>query len=137
MENTWHHRKVAETAAKACFICYKPSTSVLITPDNKDFFYVCLSHLKDRNFALPTDDEAKAAADRKKQEELDRAIEQVKKEYEEKMKKKKEKRKEGKKDDKEKEKDAKKEEQESDAQDERERDEKVSDCRMSTRTRYA
>lgn len=89
MENVWHHRKVAETAAKSCFICYKPSSSVLITPDSKDFFYICPSHLKDRNFAVPTDDEAKAVAERKKKEELDRAIESVKKEYEEKMKKKK------------------------------------------------
>lgn len=35
LQNTWHHRKVADTAAKACFVCYKPSSSVLITPDNK------------------------------------------------------------------------------------------------------
>ncbi|KAI5239375.1 DUF1742-domain-containing protein [Aureobasidium subglaciale] len=84
MENIWHHRKVAETAAKGCM----PSSSVLITPDSKDFFYICPSHLKDRNFALPTDDEAKAIAERKKKEELDREIEAVKKEYEEKMKKK-------------------------------------------------
>ncbi|KAI5256780.1 DUF1742-domain-containing protein [Aureobasidium subglaciale] len=88
MENIWHHRKVAETAAKGCMVCYKPSSSVLITPDSKDFFYICPSHLKDRNFALPTDDEAKAIAERKKKEELDREIEAVKKEYEEKMKKK-------------------------------------------------
>lgn len=33
--NVYHHRKVAEASAKACDICYKPSTSVLITPDNK------------------------------------------------------------------------------------------------------
>lgn len=33
--NIYHHRKVAESAAKACDICYKPSTSVLITPGNK------------------------------------------------------------------------------------------------------
>jgi hypothetical protein len=92
MENIWHHRKVAETAAKGCTVCYKPSSSVLITPDNKDFFYICPSHLKDRNFALPTDDEAKAMADRKKKEELDREIEAVKQEYEEKMKKKRAKR---------------------------------------------
>lgn len=33
--NVWHLRKVAETSAKPCDICYKPTTSVLITPDNK------------------------------------------------------------------------------------------------------
>jgi hypothetical protein len=35
LPNVWHHRRVADNAAKACWICYKPSTSVLITPDNK------------------------------------------------------------------------------------------------------
>lgn len=33
--NIYTHRKVAETAAKSCDICYKPSSSVLITPDKK------------------------------------------------------------------------------------------------------
>lgn len=33
--NIYTHRKVAEASAKACDICYKPSTSVLITPDKK------------------------------------------------------------------------------------------------------
>jgi hypothetical protein len=33
--NIYTHRKVAESAAKACDTCYKPSTSVLITPDKK------------------------------------------------------------------------------------------------------
>ena len=35
MENKYHLRTVADTASKACFICYKPTTKVLITPDNK------------------------------------------------------------------------------------------------------
>jgi hypothetical protein len=35
LKNLWHHRKVADGSAKACWVCYKPSTSVLITPDNK------------------------------------------------------------------------------------------------------
>lgn len=121
MENIWYHRKVADTAAKACMICYKPSASVLITPDSKDFFYICPSHLKDRNFALPTDDEAKAIADRKKKEELDREIEAVKKEYDDKMKKKQQKK------DKAKDKDAKDKEKEkaTDDKDEKERDDKI------------
>ena len=33
--NIWHLRRVAETSAKSCDICYKPTASVLITPDNK------------------------------------------------------------------------------------------------------
>ncbi|KAI6763381.1 hypothetical protein HG531_013278 [Fusarium graminearum] len=34
--NLYTHRKVADSAAKACDVCYKSSTSVLITPDKKD-----------------------------------------------------------------------------------------------------
>ncbi|CAD6575103.1 MAG: hypothetical protein ASARMPRED_007059 [Alectoria sarmentosa] len=64
-----------------------PNTSVLITPDNKDYFYVCPGHLKDRGFCTPIIDEAEVAA-KKKKEEMDREIELVKKEYEDKMKKK-------------------------------------------------
>ncbi|KAK3317376.1 hypothetical protein B0T19DRAFT_434873 [Cercophora scortea] len=33
--NTYTHRKVAESSAKSCEICYRPSTSVLVTPENK------------------------------------------------------------------------------------------------------
>lgn len=35
LENTWHLRRVADNASKACWICYKPTTNVLITPNNK------------------------------------------------------------------------------------------------------
>ncbi|KAF4339315.1 AAA-ATPase vps4-associated 1 domain protein [Fusarium beomiforme] len=87
--NLYTHRKVAETAAKACDICYKSSTSVLITPDQKDFFFVCPVHLKDRYFCTPKIDEE--AAKKKREKELEEEKERVKKEYEEKMKKKKEK----------------------------------------------
>ncbi|KAI9696977.1 MAG: hypothetical protein M1836_004938 [Candelina mexicana] len=86
--NIWHLRRVAETASKACYICYKPSSSVLITPDSKDYFYVCPGHLKDPGFGSPIINEAEVAA-KKKKEEMDREIERVKKEYEEKQKKKK------------------------------------------------
>lgn len=123
LENIYHHRRVAETSTKSCWICYKPTSSVLITPDNKDYFYICPSHLKDRNFALPDADEAKIIEERKKKEQMDREVEAVKKEYEERMKKKKEKRK-GKKED-EKKKEDKKEEEESDKADEKDRDEKI------------
>ncbi len=33
--NVYTHRKVADAAAKGCEICYRSSTSVLITPENK------------------------------------------------------------------------------------------------------
>jgi len=84
LSNVWHLRTVAEGSSKPCYVCYKPTVSVLITPDNKDFFYACRGHLKDRGFCSPVVDEAA-----KKKEELDREVELVKKEYEEKLAKKK------------------------------------------------
>lgn len=95
--NIWQHRKVADTAAKSCDICLKPSTSVLVTPEKQDFFYVCLVHLKDTRFCKPLIDEEAIAARKKK--EMDAEIERVKKEYEEKQRKKKEKEKEKEKED--------------------------------------
>ncbi|KAJ6440628.1 AAA-ATPase vps4-associated protein 1 domain-containing protein [Purpureocillium lavendulum] len=100
--NVYTHRKVAEASARACDICYKPSTSVLITPDKKDFFYVCPVHLKDKNFATPKIDEEAVKAKREK--ELAEETEKLKKEYEERQRKKKEKESK-KKDDKDKDKD--------------------------------
>ncbi|KAL8874254.1 MAG: hypothetical protein Q9174_000374 [Haloplaca sp. 1 TL-2023] len=125
LQNVWHLRRVAEASAKPCDICYKPTTSVLITPDQKDHFYVCPGHLKDRGFCTPVVDEAEAAA-KKRKEELDREIELIKKEYEEKLKKRK-KSKDSKKADKKTEKpdsDAKNGEDD-DAKAEKEKDEKV------------
>ncbi|OIW25558.1 DUF1742-domain-containing protein [Coniochaeta ligniaria NRRL 30616] len=87
--NKYTHRKVAETSSKSCEICFKLSTSVLITPDNKDFFYVCPSHLKDTGFCTPVIDQV--ALEAKKKKELEEEVERVKKEYEEKQRKKKEK----------------------------------------------
>ncbi|KAI0451874.1 DUF1742-domain-containing protein [Xylaria acuta] len=89
LPNIWHHRKVADTSAKGCEICFKPSTSVLITPDKQDFFYVCPAHLKDRGFCSPIIDHDAVAA--KKKKEMDEEVERLKKEYEEKQRKKKEK----------------------------------------------
>ncbi|CAL8582468.1 hypothetical protein XPA_008129 [Xanthoria parietina] len=88
LQNVWHLRRVAEASTDPCHICYKPTTSVLITPDQKDHFYVCPGHLKDRGFCTPIVDEAEAAA-KKKKEDLDREIELIKAEYAEKLKKRK------------------------------------------------
>ncbi|KAK2845280.1 hypothetical protein FQN49_005877 [Arthroderma sp. PD_2] len=128
LQNRWHLRRVADTSAKSCLICYKPSTSVLVTPDNKDFFYICPIHLKDKAFCSPLIDEEEVAA-KKKKEEMDREIEKVKKEYEEKQRRKKEKEK-GK--EKEKEKDDEKEDDkkkdkddEESKKDEKEKDDKI------------
>ncbi|RMZ92297.1 hypothetical protein DV736_g484, partial [Chaetothyriales sp. CBS 134916] len=92
LPNIWHLRSVAEASSKACYVCFKPTTAVLITPDNK-------SHLKDKGFASPLIDE-KAEAEKQRKEAMDREIEQIKKEYEEKVKSKKAKK--GAKDDKDK-----------------------------------
>ncbi|PVI07796.1 DUF1742-domain-containing protein [Periconia macrospinosa] len=136
LQNIWHHRKVAENSKKACWICYKPTESVLITPDNKDFFYICTGHLSDGGFCRPDADEAAAAAARKKKEELDREIENVKKEYEEKQKLKREKRKEKQKEkdkdkDKEKEEETKKSEEEQDKDDAKKKDDKIKELSQS------
>lgn len=87
--NIYNHRKVAETAARSCDICFKLTSSVLITPDKKDFFYICSSHLKDVQFCAPKIDKEAAEARRKK--ELEEEVERVKKEWEERKKKKEEK----------------------------------------------
>ncbi|RNJ52957.1 hypothetical protein D7B24_002615 [Verticillium nonalfalfae] len=70
--NIYTHRKVADTAAKGC----------------DDFFFVCPSHLKDKNFCAPIIDTA--AVEAKKKKEMDDELERVKKEYEERQRKKKE-----------------------------------------------
>ncbi|KAK4992410.1 hypothetical protein LTR50_001169 [Elasticomyces elasticus] len=129
LPNIYHHRRVADTASKACMICFKPSTSVLVTPDNRDFFYVCPGHLKDRHFATPVVDEAEAA-EKKRKEELEREIEKVKKEYEEKAKRKEERRKEKEKEkteekDKKTDKKEKKKQEEEDSKDAKEKEEKI------------
>ncbi|KAK3216259.1 hypothetical protein GRF29_8g2753962 [Pseudopithomyces chartarum] len=132
LKNIWHHRKVADGSAKACWICYKPSTSVLITPDNKDFFYICIGHLSDRGFCQPDADEAAAAAARKKKEELEAEIEKVKKEYEEKQKIKREKRKEkAKEKDKDKDKEGKKADEEEDKTDEKAKEDRIKELSKS------
>ncbi|PHH60703.1 hypothetical protein CDD81_1321 [Ophiocordyceps australis] len=87
--NIYTHRKVADAAAKSCDICYKPSTSVLITPDQKDFFYVCTIHLKDTHFCTPKIDHEAIKA--KRERELAAEVELVKKEYEERLRRNKEK----------------------------------------------
>ncbi|KAK1765374.1 putative upf0589 protein [Phialemonium atrogriseum] len=90
--NIYSHRKVAETSARACEICFKLSTSVLVTPENKDFFYVCPSHLRDKGFCTPIIDQE--AVEARKKKELEDEVARVKAEYEEKQRKKKEKEKE-------------------------------------------
>ncbi|RKF53612.1 hypothetical protein OnM2_103018 [Erysiphe neolycopersici] len=79
--NIYTHRKVAETAAKSCEICCKPSTSVLLASGHKDFFYVCTVHLKDKNFCKPLNSNVTAAAAAQKKRDLEDEITRLKKEY--------------------------------------------------------
>lgn len=120
----YYRRQVAESDAKSCWICFRPSSTVLITADKDDWFHVCASHLKDRKFATAQDEED--LAEKKRKEELDKEIEVVKKEYAERMRKKMEKRKKKKgEDEKEDKKDAKKEEKKEDEQEEKEKEDKL------------
>ncbi|KAL2877220.1 hypothetical protein SGCOL_007616 [Colletotrichum sp. CLE4] len=124
--NIYTHRKVAETAAKGCDVCYRATSSVLVAPENKDFFYVCPSHLKDKNFCSPIID--KEAVEAKKKKALEDEVERVKKEYEDKQKKKKEKEEKEKEKDKDKEKEKEKEkDREKDKDDKKTEDEKKED----------
>ncbi|EME44766.1 hypothetical protein DOTSEDRAFT_80375 [Dothistroma septosporum NZE10] len=91
--NLYWRRQVAETSAKPCWICYKPTSCCLATPDNAatDFFYICPGHLTDSKFAIAKD--AEDLEKKKRDAEIEKEIEVVKKEFEEKMKKKLERRK--------------------------------------------
>lgn len=51
--NPYNLRTVADSDAKSCYVCYKPSNKVLISDNKVDFFYICPSHLKDSSFATP------------------------------------------------------------------------------------
>ncbi|OOQ82134.1 hypothetical protein PEBR_41755 [Penicillium brasilianum] len=142
LTNVYHLRRVADTSAKACLICYKPSTSVMITPDNKDFFYVCPAHLQDRHFCSPIID-AESEAARLKEQKMAEEIEKIKKEYEEKQKRKKEREKQSGKDEKDKDKEKKndkdnskdKESTNSKTNDEKERDEKIDSLKKQNETK--
>ncbi|KAK0206142.1 DUF1742-domain-containing protein [Desarmillaria ectypa] len=84
---------------KACYICYKPTTTCLATINAVDFLYTCPTHLTDRGFTSPIQEEpAKPALD-------DDEIAKVKEEWEQKQKRKTAREKEKEKEDKEKDKD--------------------------------
>ncbi|KAF5393889.1 hypothetical protein D9757_000288 [Collybiopsis confluens] len=46
---------------KACWICYKPTTTVLATIKTVDFFYTCDTHLSDRGFATSVSESTSGA----------------------------------------------------------------------------
>jgi AAA-ATPase Vps4-associated protein 1 len=44
-------RRQATATPKACYVCYKPTTTVLATAGTTDFLYTCDAHLADPGFA--------------------------------------------------------------------------------------
>ncbi|KAJ3520309.1 hypothetical protein NM688_g9181 [Phlebia brevispora] len=102
--NLYYKRAVG--TPRACYVCYKPTTTVLATINTVDFVYVCDTHLTDPGFATEVKDtNADAAGGPKKAELSPEEIAKVKEEWEERQKRKQEKAKEKEKEEKEKEKD--------------------------------
>lgn len=83
-KNVYYRRLTAESASKACWICYKPTSTVLITEAQDDWFNICPGHLKDSKFATAKD--AEDLEKRRREEAIEKEIAAVKKEYEEKLK---------------------------------------------------
>ncbi|GAO48466.1 DUF1742-domain-containing protein [Saitoella complicata NRRL Y-17804] len=80
--NLYHKRTAAND--KPCFICKKFTTTVLITPDQSDFFYACNSHLSDTGFATPVVDK-EAEAKKAREAEIEKEVERLKKKHAEKQ----------------------------------------------------
>ncbi|KAJ7228951.1 VPS4-associated protein 1 [Mycena pura] len=80
-----YYKRTAGTA-KPCYVCYKPTTTVLATINTVDFFYTCPTHLADAGFASPFQDPEAAKKPAVSEEDIGKAI----KEYEESQKRKKE-----------------------------------------------
>lgn len=51
--NSYQLRLVAASDARACTVCYKPTTLVLVSDNKQDHFYICASHTDDVQFATP------------------------------------------------------------------------------------
>ncbi|THH11254.1 hypothetical protein EW145_g765 [Phellinidium pouzarii] len=88
-----YYKRTAATQ-KACFVCDRPTATVLATKDSVDFFYACDVHLDDPGFAFFLGENGDSASDVRKPILSDEEIQKVKEEYEEKQRKRKEKEKE-------------------------------------------
>ena len=79
--NRYVQRHVAEKDARSCFICYRPTTAVMVNEmPNADFFYACPTHLSDPGFAtLDSASQLALAEQAKKIEE----VAELKKQWEE------------------------------------------------------
>ena len=79
---------------KACYVCYKPTTTVLATINTTDFLYTCDTHLTDPGFASSVSESSDGASGVRKLGPSPEEIEKVKNEWEETQKRKQEKEKE-------------------------------------------
>lgn len=81
---------------RACYVCYKPTTTVLATANTVDFIYTCDTHLSDRGFATQLGEagDGVAAGGAKKLGLSSEEIAKVKEQWEERQKRKQEKAKE-------------------------------------------
>ncbi|KIY45863.1 DUF1742-domain-containing protein [Fistulina hepatica ATCC 64428] len=80
-----YYKRTAATP-KACYVCYKPTQTVLATINTTDFLYTCTVHLTDPGFASPVAESTMPATAVSAEE-----ITKVKQEWEAKQKEKKEK----------------------------------------------
>lgn len=77
--NLYKLRQVAPTDSKPCFVCYKPTDTVLVTLKSlnyskPDFLYICKGHLDDSNFCTVryvTDDPENVVENKELQLKLD------------------------------------------------------------------
>ncbi|KAI9001318.1 VPS4-associated protein 1 [Trametes punicea] len=96
--NLYYKRAVG--TPKACYVCHKPTTTVLATINTVDFLYTCDTHLSDPGFAsqVGTSNDGVGAGGAKKMGLSPEEIAKVKAEWEERQKKKAERAKEKEKD---------------------------------------
>ncbi|RDX53587.1 DUF1742-domain-containing protein [Lentinus brumalis] len=89
--NLYYKRAVG--TARACYVCNKPTTTVLATINTVDFLYTCDTHLSDPGFAsqVGTSNDGVGAGGAKKMGLSPEEIAKVKAEWEERQKKKTEK----------------------------------------------
>ncbi|KAJ7688434.1 VPS4-associated protein 1 [Mycena rosella] len=81
-----YYKRTAGTP-KACYVCSKPTTTVLATISTVDFIYTCPTHLTDTGFASPFVDPEAAKPPALSQEDIGKVIA----EWEDRQKRKKEK----------------------------------------------
>ncbi|KAF8511169.1 AAA-ATPase Vps4-associated protein 1-domain-containing protein [Gautieria morchelliformis] len=83
-QNIYYKRTAA--TAKACYMCYRPTTTVLATLNTTDFLYTCDGHLTDRGFATVIEPHDAASGTEAKKVVSDEEIRRVKEEWEERQK---------------------------------------------------